>query len=71
MYWWNVSISTANDAEAEREFYVQAPDSKGAVMVAVGCIDLNIGTNLHTIHVGRPVSSPRRDDAFGWHRTKP
>lgn len=74
--WWSVSIVCQRDDEdgdSEREFYVQAPSSAQAVMVAlgsVGVLDSQDGP-IHMIHVGRPVDRPRPDmRSVGWHDWK-
>lgn len=68
--WWSVAITTSDDNASDREFYVQAPDSKSAIFVALGAVDFtnDLGT-IHNVHVGRKLDSPGPDmGAVGWYR---
>ena len=67
--WWGVDISTTREPEG-REFYVQAADTKGAVMVALGSVSLREGELIHDIHVGPPkMGKPHRESScIGWHK---
>ncbi len=66
--WWHVEITTTDENDPERDFYVQAPNSRAAALIALTAVDWSqTDGHLHTIHVGIPLKAPRHDTGFGWH----